>query len=79
MRKLVEKEVKRVFKESILKSLLLLHLLFNPTEILQKHLPFMLFLIATVKDGPLFFIGGLPFLGLTDNFVIKNNAFQTIF
>ena len=31
------------------------------------------------RDGPLFFIGGLPFLGLADNFFLKNNAFQTIF
>ena len=23
--------------------------------------------------------GGLPFLGLADNFLLKNNAFQTIF
>ena len=23
--------------------------------------------------------GGLPFLGLADNFFVKNNAFQTIF
>ena len=34
--------------ESILKSLLLLHLLFGPTKTLKKGLPFMLFLIETV-------------------------------
>ena len=32
-----------------------------------------------VRDRPLFFIGGLPFLGLADNFFLKSNAFQTIF
>ena len=33
-----------------------------------------------IKDGPLFFYrGGLPFLGLANNFFPKNNAFQTIF
>ena len=26
-----------------------------------------------------FFIGGLPFLGLADNFFLKSNVFQTIF
>ena len=26
-----------------------------------------------------FFIGGLPFLGLADNFFLKSNAFQNIF
>ena len=34
------------------------------------------------RDGPLFFIGGgggLPFLGLADNFFLKSNVFQTIF
>ena len=30
------------------------------------------------RDGPLFFIGRLPFLGLADNF-FKSNAFQTNF
>ena len=39
----------------------------------------------TLKYGPLFLLGGggegegLPFLGLADNFFLKNNAFQTIF
>ena len=36
-----------------------------------------------VMDRPLFFIGGggggVPFLGLADNFFLKNNAVQTIF
>ena len=32
-----------------------------------------------MRDGSLFFIRGLPFLGLADNFFPKNNAFQTIF
>ena len=35
-----------------------------------------------VRDGPLFFYwgeGGLPFLGLADNFFLKSNVFQTIF
>ena len=34
-----------------------------------------------LRDGPLFFIGGggLPFLGLADNFFVKTNEFQTIF
>ena len=35
------------------------------------------------KDGPLFFIGGggggLPFLGLANNFFLNSNALQTIF
>ena len=44
VRKLAEKTIKRVKKEPILKSLLLLHLLFNRTETLKKDLPFMLFL-----------------------------------
>ena len=39
----------------------------------------------SVRDGPLSFIGGgggggeLPFLGLADNFLLKESAFQTIF
>ena len=36
VKKLAEKTVTRVYRESILKSLLLLHLLFHPTETLQK-------------------------------------------
>ena len=32
-----------------------------------------------VRDDHYFFIGGLPFLGLADNFFQKSNAFQTIF
>ena len=34
-----------------------------------------------LRDGPLFFIGGggLPFLGVADNFFPKSNGFQTIF
>ena len=43
VRKLPEKTVKRVLKELILKSLLLLHLIFDPTETLQKDLLFMFF------------------------------------
>ena len=38
-----------MLEESILKLLLLfLHLLLNPTENLQKHSPFVLFMIETV-------------------------------
>ena len=33
----------------------------------------------SLRDGPLFFIGGLPFLRLEYNFFLKSNAFQTIF
>ena len=34
-----------------------------------------------IRDGLLFFIGGggVSFLGLADNFFLKNNAFQTSF
>ena len=31
------------------------------------------------RVGTIIFIGGLPFLGLPDNFFPKSNAFQTIF
>ena len=39
---------------------------------------------AFIRDGPLSFYrgrggGGVPLLGLADNFFLKNNAFQTIF
>ena len=34
--------------------------------------------ISHFRDRPLFFMGGLPFLGLADNF-FKSNAFQKIF
>ena len=48
-----------------------------------KLLAMNLILSVKLRDGPLFFIGGgggegLPFLGLVDNFFLKNNAFQTI-
>ena len=33
----------------------------------------------SIRDGALFFYQGLPFLGLADNFFLKNNAFQTFF
>ena len=43
-------------------------------------------MLSILRDGPLFFYregggggGVLPFLGLADNFFLKNNAFQTIF
>ena len=49
VRKLAEKTVKRAPKEPILKSLLLLHLLFSHTETLQKDSPFMLFLNERVR------------------------------
>ena len=32
-----------------------------------------------LRDRPLFFITGLPFLGLADNCFPKSDAFQTIF
>ena len=35
--------------------------------------------ILKIRDRPLFFIGGLRFLGLADNLFLKSNAFQTIF
>ena len=37
--------------------------------------------ILHIRDGPLFSIGGggLPFLGLANNFFLKSNAFQTVF
>ena len=37
------------------------------------------FLFKTLGMDHYFFIGGLPFLGVADNFFPKSNAFQTIF
>ena len=73
VRKLAEdskKSPNRVQKESILKSLLLLHLLFNPTETLQKDSAFMLLL----NEGVRFKNRGFPCLDDVINIML---AFMT--
>ena len=40
---------------------------------------FMFCLVFPLEMDHYFFIRGLPFLGLADNFFLKSNAFQTIF